>query len=136
MAEYMLRARLGSNSGWETTSAGLSAIYGAPASETAIEVLKEHGIDIRPHRSRPVNKESVDAASLIVVMTASHRDQIQALYPDATEKVFLLKSFDSSVDGGDIEDPIGLSIDMYCKIRDEIDAALPGLVEFMNSLDV
>ena len=134
-AEYMLKDKLGPDSGWKICSAGFSADYGLPASQTAIEVLKERSIDLGPHRSRPVDGELVDAVSMIVVMTDSHLAQMRALFPDAMEKVFLLKSFDSAAGGGNIDDPIGLSVDVYYRIRDEIDAALPGLIEFMKTLE-
>lgn len=135
MAEYMLRDRLGLSSGWEVSSAGVSAVAGIPVSRMAVEVLTSHDIDISDHASRPVTRELVDAASLIVVMTVSHREQMAALFSDARGKIFLLKSFDSAADGKDVDDPIGLSVDIYHGIYREIDAALPGLIEFMEKLD-
>ena len=134
MAEYMLRRRLGTDREWDVCSAGTSAGYGMPASGSAEEVLSEMGIDLAPHRSRPLTREGVDAASLIVVMTASHRDFIRTAYPDAAEKVFLLKSFDP-VGSGDVDDPIGMTADTYRAISDEIDRALPGLMAFMATLE-
>jgi protein-tyrosine phosphatase len=134
MAEYLLRNRLKRNANWEVRSAGTNAGYGMPASHAAAVVLSEQGIDMSPHRSRPLTRELIDAASLIVVMTAGHRDYIRAVYPDATEKVFLLKSFDP-VGGGDVDDPIGLTTDTYRSIGDEIDRALPGLTAFMETLE-
>ena len=88
------------------------------------------------HRSRPVDRELVDEAAVIVVMTASHRDQLEMLYPDASGKTFLLASFGPSGEHADIRDPIGLPADAYGKVRDEIAAALPGLVSFLESLEL
>ena len=134
MAEYLLRHRLLPDSEWVVCSAGTSAGFGMPASGFAESVLREKRIDLSPHQSRPLTRELVDAASLIVVMTSGHRDFIRAIYPDATEKIFLLKSFDP-IGGGDIDDPIGLTVDTYRQIRDDIDRALPGMMSFMDTLE-
>jgi protein-tyrosine phosphatase len=107
-----------------------------PASCAAVTVLNELGMDLRPHRSKPIDKEQVDAASMIVVMTASHYGHIQSLFPDAAGNVYLLKSFDPEAEGSDISDPIGSSVDVYRGIRDEISAALPGLIKYMKTFEV
>lgn len=136
MAEYMLRARLGPASPWRVGSAGVAAVEGAPASAPAVSVLREMGLDLRPHRSRQLTPELVDAAALLVVMTNLHSVQIRMIRPRAAERIFLLKSFDPVGDRIDIADPIGLSTAQYRQTRDEIEEALPGLVSFMKSLDV
>jgi len=134
MAEYLMRRRLGARSLWRVASAGLSTFDGQPASEPGVAALAEQGIDMRPHRSRLLTRDLVDAASILVVMTASHRDQILGQYRDAREKIFLLRSFAPGARSGDIEDPIGSPGDVYRATRDAIDAALPGLQEFMQTL--
>lgn len=134
MAEYLLRDRLGQGSGWEVGSAGLSTCDGMSASGAAVIALREFDIDMKMHASRVVSRELVDSASLIVVMTASHLTQLRAMYPSAVEKSFLLKSFAPDGRGGDVEDPIGASVDVYRGIRDEIEEALPELISFMQSL--
>jgi protein-tyrosine phosphatase len=82
-----------------------------------------------------VDREVIDASSLIVVMTASHRDQVRMQYPEAGEKVFLLRSFDPSASGGDVEDPIGGSLETYRRVRGRIEEALPELISFMKTLE-
>jgi glycine hydroxymethyltransferase len=135
MAEYLLRERLGRGSDWEVLSAGSSACSGMLASRFGVQALKERGIDMSVHSSQPVSRELVDAASLIVVMTASHFAQLRTIYPSVAEKTFLLKSFDPNGRGGDVEDPIGASVEIYRGIRDEIERALPELIVFMKSLE-
>lgn len=134
MAEYLLRARLGRDAGWTVLSAGVAAACGIPASREAVLVLAELGIDLTPHRSQPLTPELIDEAALLVVMTAAHSDCIKAAFPEATDKVFRLKSFASPSGDGNIADPIGLSTDVYRGIRDEIAASLPGLIAFMKTL--
>ena len=135
MAEYLLRDRLGPDSGWKVISAGLSAGDGMPASRSAVQVLKERKIDMSAHLSQPLFRELIDESALIVVMTASHLAQLRVMYPAVIEKAFLLKSFDPSRSGGDVDDPIGSSVDVYRGIRDEIEDALPGLISFMKDIE-
>jgi len=134
MAARLLREQLGPGSDWSVVSAGLSAALGMPPSEGAVTVMDESGMDLRDHRSRPVDGDLVDASDVIVVMTASHREQMLALYPGAAQKVFLLKSFDETGPGGDLEDPLGAPMDVYRHTRDEIEEALPGLISFLGEL--
>jgi len=135
MAEHLLRARLDRHPDWEVCSAGLAAGVGMPASEAAVEAMRELGTNLSAHRSRPVDRALVDGAAVIVVMTADHREQMVSLFPDAAQKIFLLKSFAGDAHAGDIRDPIGADVEMYRGIRDEITKALPGLVAFLESLD-
>lgn len=134
MAEYLLRNRLGPDSSWTVSSAGLMAGFASPPSRNGVVVMDDLGIDIRAHESRQLDRELVDEASLIVVMTRSHADQVELLYPDAGAKVYLLNSF-----GGaglkDVDDPIGATVDVYRNVRDEINKAIDGLISFINKID-
>ena len=132
MAEYLLRDKLGPDSDWTVKSAGTFAGNGMRASRAAVEVLAELNIDGTQHSSSFLDRELVDASTVIVVMTSGHQHHISMVFPDAVEKVLLLKSF--SKDKGDVQDPIGASTDIYRHIRDEISEALPGLIEFLGEL--
>lgn len=136
IAEYMLRQRIGVESGWEISSAGVAAIKGSPASEMAIRVMKERGIDISAHRSRPFDAEIASKAAVIFVMTRDQQKEIVSRYPSTAEKVFLLKSFHPSLKGDDIIDPIGFDIERYREVCNEIYACLSGVVSFIKKLEV
>ena len=131
MAEYLLRKRLGGRSGWVSSSAGVFAMNGAPASVEAQRVMKELGSDLSPHRSRALTQEIVDGAALIVVMTEMHKADIVRRFPAASDRVFLLKSFGLAGRAEDIPDPIGLSTAVYRHVRDEIDSAISDLILYM-----
>jgi protein-tyrosine-phosphatase len=128
MAEYLLRDHPALGPGWDVCSAGLAAAFGIPASREAVDVMREKGINITAHSSRPLSNELVAAAELVVVMTADHQRMMGLLYPEAMDKVRLLKSFDTQATGTDLRDPIGMSHDVYRGIRKEIEQALPGLI--------
>lgn len=57
---------------YEVRSFGLAAFGGEPASDYAVEVMKEHGIDIAGHRSTPLNRYALSEAELVVCMTEAH----------------------------------------------------------------
>jgi protein-tyrosine-phosphatase len=136
MAEYMFRDHIrGTHPDWQILSAGTFAGRGNPASRFAVKALKEIAIDMRAHRSQPLTDELVQRADMIVTMTEGHVAELLERYPYAKDKTFMLKSFDPASDGGDVMDPIGLSLDVYRYIRGEISNALWGLGERIGTLN-
>jgi protein-tyrosine-phosphatase len=128
MAEGLLKHLLGPECGWEISSAGVSAANGCPASAGALAALREKGIDLSGHRSRRLTVEMACNADRLVTMTAGHRAAVEALCPASRGKVFLLKSFGVAQCAADIYDPVGESLEVYRRVRDEIAAALPDLI--------
>lgn len=130
MAEYLFRQRMADQPHIHPISAGLMGIENQPASSEAITVLNELGVDLKPHRSRSLSKDLVASSKLIAVMTAAHREAILRDYPEAADKVFLLSSFGTADEkrAPDIPDPIGQSVDVYRRVRDQINSALSDLI--------
>jgi protein-tyrosine-phosphatase len=135
MAEYVLRARLGQDSEWKVASAGVAAINGEPASEEAVEVCRELGLDLRQHGSQPVTREQLENSRWIVVMTQMHREVLVRRFPEFNTRIRLLKSFGFSREFGDIPDPIGGSLDVYRTVRDSIESAISDLIIFLMEQD-
>ena len=135
MAEFLLRSRLQNDGRWTVTSAGLSAGTGIPASRAAVQVMKEFGVNIGSHRSRPLDGATVKSADLVVAMTRGQQQEIQSRYPESSGNVYLLKTFMPGGREDDLVDPIGLSEDVYRSVRDEIDVALSGLLAFMEAVE-
>jgi protein-tyrosine-phosphatase len=131
MAEGLLKKLLGPDCGWKISSAGVHAGNGDSASSGAVEALRMLGINLTAHRSRRLTPEMIRTADLIVTMTRSHRDAVLNMDPKSEGKVFLLKSFGIAQCATDIYDPVGEALDIYCRVRDEIDAALPDLILYM-----
>lgn len=63
---------------------------GAPATETAIEVMAADGLDIAGHCSRQVSPYLVDEADLVVTMTRQHLIELTLMVPDALPRMFQL----------------------------------------------
>jgi protein-tyrosine-phosphatase len=131
MAEGLLRDLLPAASDWEISSAGVCAANGWPPSDYAIEALSEKGINIAKITSRTLTPELIEEADLLVTMTEGHRQAVLTAVPESDGKVFLLKSFGVAQCAADIDDPVGGPLHLYCRVRDEIEAALPDLILYM-----
>ena len=134
MAEGLFRQAVQGRSDILVLSAGVGAVDGLPPSEYAVRALRELGIDISKQRSRMLTSELVRRADFIFGMTHSHVDAITLLYPQATEKTFLLREFDETLDSyeNDISDPIGGSYDVYLNCRDQIEQGIVSMFKFID----
>jgi protein-tyrosine phosphatase len=112
MAEALLQSRLASR-GVLVESAGIGALVGHPADPTAVELMKERGLDITPHRARQLSSDDGTLFDLIIAMEDRHVRAIERLAPESRGRVQLLGRF------GKFEVP-----DPYRKPRDEFERAL------------
>lgn len=103
--------------GYEIISRGL-ATDGSPAANNSVSVMKEAGIDITGHKSQQMNYKDAEKADVIVCMSASHADTLEALGIDKL-KCYVLG----------IPDPFGCDIEVYRACRDSIFEAVDELVE-------
>jgi L-threonylcarbamoyladenylate synthase len=102
------------NKGINVISAGSFAMPGAKATPPAIEALKDLGIDLNRHRSRPLTVELIHEADAIFVMGRGHAAAVTALVPSSVDKVQTLKP------NADIEDPIGADVSVYRELAGEL----------------
>ena len=108
--------------GYKIISAGTSAIYNSSASGTAIEVMKEKGVDIRDHLSQPVTLSMLEEADEIYVMTRGHLTTLKEWTPLISERIKLLDP------DADIEDPIGTGKEGYKQCVVKIQKSLEKLI--------
>jgi protein-tyrosine-phosphatase len=111
----------------EVSSAGTHAWDGSPASDGALLVGMERGLDLSNHRSRKLTKAIVEASDLILVMAPSHVEEVRELVPDA--KVYLLSAFTSGGEGKAVQDPFGGDLTGYRDAADELERELSKLLE-------
>jgi protein-tyrosine-phosphatase len=117
----------------EITSAGSSALEGLPASDLAVQVASEHGIDISQHKTRLLSRSLVKQADLIVTMSSKHKQTIGILEPSALEHTYLLTDFCDEADG-DVPDPIGGDIHMYGQTFQIIEKCLDSMKHRLKQL--
>lgn len=103
--------------GYEIISRGLSA-DGSPAANNSVNVMLEAGIDITGHISKQMSYADAEKADVIICMSASHADTLEALGVDKL-KCYVLG----------INDPLGGDINLYRVCRDNIFEAVDELVE-------
>ena len=119
----------------EVSSVGTAGLEGERASEAAVQVMAEHGIDISKHRARMLQRHHLEAADLILAMAEHHRRSVFHTQHDALGKVFLLCEIAGEC--GDVEDPFGSPIESYRICADELDRLLSlGFAEVLRRLTV
>lgn len=151
MAEAMLRERAVGADGRATltlSSAGTHGWDAAPATDASARAAAERGLDLSDHRSRPLTRDLVEHADLVVAMAGEHRDAIARAVPGAAERTFTLKELvllleqvrpvgdlaarvaaaaarrrDAGTPPGDLDvaDPYGAADGIYRAMADELD---------------
>jgi len=116
------------------SSAGTSAPAGMSAAANAVLVLKEKGIDLSNHRTRPLAREMADEADLVIAMTTEHSEAVMRLAPGSEGKVIVFGELDSSRADPDIDDPIGGDIEEYRQTRDEIERLVGRLIDYLADI--
>jgi len=101
MAEALLRDALKEQQDITVESAGLGALVDHPASEHAVTLMHERGLDITSHRAQQITPELIARADLVLVMESGHKRAIDAGEPTARGKVYRLGEWRDT----DIEDP-------------------------------
>jgi len=122
--------RLVAARGWphvRVASAGTAALYGASATEHALEVAAEHGLDLEEHRSRELSAEGLDWADLVLTMTPSQFETVARL--GASAKVALVTDFiDGPGAGESVHDPFGGDLQMYRRTFAQLEEAAAALL--------
>jgi protein-tyrosine-phosphatase len=104
----------------EIISAGTSAWDGAPASDGALLVGMERGLDLSQHRAQTLTRELVRDAALVLAMGPHHLERIEAL--GGSGKAWLLTDFASrGANARPVNDPIGGELDVYRATADELE---------------
>ena len=106
MAEAYAKSVLGVSA----DSCGLAASVGAPASDHAIAVAKERGLDLTQHRAKALTVSAVEKADRIYTMSRSHAEFLGQIFPQLTDKVRVMN----------ISDPYGGDEKTYRRCLEEI----------------
>lgn len=129
MAEALLRDALRGPEDIKVESAGLGALVGHPASEFAIELMSERGVDITSHRARQIEPEMVKNADLILVMETGHKRVIDENDATARGKVYRLGEWRNK----DIDDPYKQPRAAFAAALKDIEDGVADWVERLTS---
>ena len=112
----------------EFSSAGTGAFGGAGASEGAILIGVERGLDLGSHRSRPLTPELVAQSDLILGLSDHHVSTAISL--GGGGKTFLLDTYASrGATANPVADPYGQDLDAYRTSADDIEREVTLAVE-------
>ncbi len=100
-------------------SAGLYVLPGEPASKNAVLAAEELGLNLAGHQARPLTKQLLQDAELVLCMTQSQAEQLVRVCPEAAGKIFALKAY--ARQGGDVADPFGGGQDEYRACAEELE---------------
>ena len=91
VAEYLLKHALSeAGKGVEVKSAGIGALVGHPADETALALMAERSVDMDEHRAQQISTSLTRWADLILVMEKHHLEYVVSMDPTVRGKIFLL----------------------------------------------
>ncbi|KAA0023057.1 low molecular weight protein-tyrosine-phosphatase [Antrihabitans cavernicola] len=112
------------------SSAGTGSWHvGDDADPRTTVVLLEHGYRIG-HAAAVVDRDHLDA-DLVVALDSGHRRDLARLGVPA-DRLRLLRSFDPNADEADVPDPYYGSADGFDTVLAQIEAAVPGLLEWVR----
>ncbi|SNS30207.1 low molecular weight protein-tyrosine-phosphatase [Antarctobacter heliothermus] len=121
VGERLLSARLRNcGSSISVSSAGIGALVGHCADETAAAVAAEHGVDLDGHVAQQFSRELGLDHDLILTMEPGHRREIIKVAPDLSGRVML---FDHWQGGKGIADPYRRSRQFHEEVFSLIDTA-------------
>ena len=115
----------------EVSSAGTHAWVGSPASDGAVLVGMERGLDLTTHRSRLLTREILDESDLVLVMSPSHLARVRELSPKVN--AHLLGGFSTGRANHAVQDPFGGDLAAYRETTDDLELELSGLLEKIPS---
>ena len=111
MAEGLLKhALVGANrTDYQVSSAGLGALIGHQADDSACQLMMRRGIDISGHRARQLDTEMILKASLVLVMELNQKKTIIDNVQSTRGKVYRLGEWGNF----DIADPYGQELAVF-----------------------
>lgn len=96
----------------DVASAGTSAWEGAPASDGALLVGMEHGLDLSNHRAQLLSRDLVGEADVVLAMGPHHLERVEAL--GGTSNAYTLAGYAShGKSERAISDPVGAELSVY-----------------------
>ncbi|MBL0939660.1 MAG: low molecular weight protein arginine phosphatase [Gemmatimonadaceae bacterium] len=128
MAEAITRRLIAQRglSDMHVESAGTSAWPDAPASDGALLVALERGMDLSMHRARQLSPEIVAGADLIFTMGPHHLERVQAL--GGMGRAHLVTAYAGN-DPRPVSDPFGGDLGVYRATAEELEQEISAILD-------
>ena len=131
LAEYRFKELL-EDKDIAVASAGVNALVGQPADDSALLIAEENGLDLKAHKGQALTESIVQENQLIFVMENDHKRLICHLYPFSTGKVFLLGKW---LEDPEIIDPYKRSLEMFRAIYEKIDQSCRQWIPYLEGVN-
>jgi len=112
--------------GIKVSSAGTKTSDLYSMTEETIAVMKERGLNIESHNSRPTTSKLLHNSDLILTMEHGQRLSILASYPRLEDRTFVLSEYAGG--SGDLIDPVGGTIDLYRAYTQKVETYLGAIL--------
>lgn len=121
---------------YSANSVGTRCQDGLATTADIISLAYEFEVDLRDHRSQPLQIDVVKDCRFIIGMEQSHCDAVIRLDPSLAAKTYLLRNFALVGDKRrEIVDPYGLNPNFIRACYDDIAEAITGLLKKLQELD-
>jgi protein-tyrosine-phosphatase len=135
MAEGLFRKAVEARGDFEVASAGIAAYPGDRPNPETVKFLAGRGIPLDGFASQPVSPELLERATHVFAMTSGHLETLENLFPEYSDKFFLVCEFVELPGRGvaaDVPDPIGMGKKAYEEVGRTLDQAIPTLLAFID----
>jgi protein-tyrosine-phosphatase len=113
------------------SSAGTNAWDNSPATDEALLVGMERGLDLTGHRARKLTPAIVAEADLIFVMTPGHLEPVKQM--GGRGKAHVIDEYASGATDQGISDPFGGDLERYRQTADSLEEELEKLFDRLAS---
>lgn len=112
------------------SSAGTGSWHvGDPADHRTVAILRKHGYSTS-HTAQTVDGEHL-SADLIIALDRGHVRELRRRGAEP-DRLRLLRSFEPDADAEDVADPYYGDLADFDEVRRQIEAAVPGLLEWLR----
>ena len=121
VSEILRRTQLAAAglSDWSVSSAGTWAEEDHTAAPFSISLMAERGLDILPHRSRPVTDPLMQQADLVLCLETGHVKTLRQAFPAHQHKIYTIRQMANK--RGSVRDPYGGTRRQYERMVAEVD---------------
>lgn len=119
---------------WDIGSAGVRAINGIGPNTVIGFILNRRGLSVAKHRSRLVDRKLINRYHWIIVMEKKHQETLIDQFPDAAERIHVMREFGTfqPPDEIDMPDPTGKEVENYNELFSILDEEVPRLYNAIN----
>ncbi|MBE0604494.1 MAG: hypothetical protein IH611_12825 [Deltaproteobacteria bacterium] len=138
-SKWLIRQKRGTESPLEIASGGLATPDTRSSPKEAVESAARFGVALREHESRLIDSSMFESNDMVVVMDVWQLKMLNRMFPEHSEKIFLLPLFDRERDKHEdgfwrynIVDPYGKKSEDYADCYKRMSTVLVDFLDAVN----